>query len=68
MASRKDSLPENGDVVMLLALPAYGPDACTDVFSVFTLVVVPGTGDWVTVTEPFCPPRPDNGSCVAKLP
>jgi hypothetical protein len=68
MASRKESLPENGVFEMLLALPAKGPEGCTVVFSVFTLVVVLGVGDCVAVTDPVCPPRPDSGSCVATVP
>ena len=37
-------------------------------FSVLTLEVVPGTGDWVVTTEPVCPVRPDNGNCAAVEP
>lgn len=36
-------------------------------FTVFTLVVAPGTGDCTGVTDPVCPERPESGSCVAIL-
>jgi len=39
-----ESDPARGAFAKLLTLPANGPDACTDVLRVLTLVVVPATG------------------------
>ena len=55
-------MPEKGILPVLLALPAYGPCTCTVELSVLTLVVAPGTGVCVVLTEPFCPARPESGS------
>ena len=34
---------------------------------VFTLVVVPGTGDSVARTDPFCAVRPESGTWLARV-
>jgi hypothetical protein len=39
-----ESVPAKGAFAEPLMLPANGPDACTDVLRVLTLVVVPATG------------------------
>ena len=58
-------MPENA--VLPAALPAYGPSTWTVGLMVFTLVVVPGTGDSVAVTDPLCPVRPESGSGLARV-
>jgi hypothetical protein len=64
MASRNPSFPVNGVRAMLLALPAYGPCTCTEVFRVLTLVVAPGSGVCAVATDPF-PLRLESGNCTA---
>ena len=66
MASRRESLPENGSFAVLEALPVYGPWTCTEGLIVSTLVVVPAMGDSTAVTDPLCPARPDKGSGFAR--
>jgi hypothetical protein len=58
----------NGAAAVLDALPVYGPCTWIDGLIVFTLVVTPGMGDWVAVTEPPCALRPESGSVAAWLP
>src|ERR1700722_11684409 len=61
MASPSVSVPENGRLAMLPALPLNGPWTSIVGLSVFTLVVAPGTGASVATTEPSVP-RPDSGT------
>src|ERR1700676_3110658 len=65
MASRRESLPENGSFAVLRALPEYAPWTCTVGLIVLTLFAVPATGDSTAVTDPFCTARPDRGSGFA---
>jgi hypothetical protein len=65
MASRRESLPENGIFAVLEALPVKDPWTWTDGLIVSTLVVVPAMGDSTAVTDPLCPARPERGSGVA---
>src|SRR5580658_4439018 len=44
-ASRNESFPENGIFVVLSSLPLYVPVVRMEGLMVFTLLVVPGTGD-----------------------
>jgi hypothetical protein len=52
---------------VLEELPVYGPWVWTEGLMVVTLLVVPAIGASTAVTEPFWPPRPDNGSGVASV-